>query len=146
MTIVRQILKSKGYQIYSVPPGASVLEALQLMADRGIGAILVMDEGRVLGIFSERDYARRGVLQGISTDVPIRDLMTDKVYFVRPEDTTEQCMVLMTDKHIRHLPVLEGENVVGVISIGDVVKTIIEDQQYKIQGLENYILGREYHF
>ena len=144
MTIVKQILQTKGNQIYSVLPTASVLEALQVMEDKGIGAVLVMENDRVLGIFSERDYARRGVLRGKSEFVKINEVMTRGVYYVGPEDSLDTCLAQMTDKHIRHLPVVEDGRVIGLVSIGDVVKSVISDQKMLIAGLENYILGTDY--
>lgn len=144
MTTVKNILKAKGNRIYAVPPTATVLESLKLMADKGIGALLVMDGDFLVGIFSERDYARRGILQGRQQDAPVQDMMTPMVYYVRPEQSIQDCMALMSARHIRHLPVIENNRVVGVISIGDVVKAIIEDQQHTISGLENYIMGGEH--
>ena len=145
MVTVRQILQTKGYRIFSVKPDNTILDALQVMAENEVGAVLVIRNGDVLGIFSERDYARRGVLKGNSVDLPVEEVMTRFIYYVSPTSTLEECMAQMTDKHIRHLPVMENGKVIGVISIGDVVKTMISDQQNLIQGLESYILGREYH-
>jgi CBS domain-containing protein len=141
-TTVLGILKEKGYQVWAVPPTATVREALELMAEKRIGAVLVMDGDALVGIFSERDYARRGVLMNRGPQTPVADLMTSPVYCVTPQQTIEECMGLMTQKYIRHLPVADGETVLGVISIGDVVKEVIADQQDLIKGLENYILGR----
>ena len=141
-TTVQSILRRKGDQIWSVTPATSIHAALELMADKKIGAVLVMDGSTLVGIFSERDYARRGVLMNRGPETPINDVMTYPVYCVTPLQTLEDCMGLMTDKHIRHLPVADGETILGVISIGDVVKEVIADQQYLIKGLENYILGR----
>ena len=144
MATVKQILQTKGGLVYSAPPTATVLEALQMMDSRGIGAVLVMEGEHVKGIFSERDYARRVVLRGKSELVPISDVMTRGVYYVGPDDTLETCLAQMTDKHIRHLPVVESGKVIGLVSIGDVVKAVISDQKLLIAGLENYILGREH--
>lgn len=141
-TTVQSILKRKGNQIWSVSPSSSIRAALELMAEKKIGAVLVMDGGTLVGIYSERDYARRGVLMNRGPETPINDVMTFPVYCITPDQTLEDCMGLMTDKHIRHLPVADGETILGVISIGDVVKEVIADQQYLIKGLENYILGR----
>jgi len=144
MKTAGDILKSKGNAVYSISPTATVLDALTIMAEKGIGAILVMEAGKVVGIFSERDYARRVVLQGKSESAPVSEVMTEDIYFVHPEQTTEECMAQMTDKHIRHLPVLDNEKVVGVISIGDLVKALISHQQDLIRNLEDYIMGRDY--
>ncbi|HEX7434022.1 MAG TPA: CBS domain-containing protein [Anaerolineaceae bacterium] len=145
MATVRQILKTKGYRVCSVRPDDSILDALHVMAENEIGAVLVMQDEDILGIFSERDYARRGILKGNPPETPVSKLMTSLIYYVSPAQTLEECMAQMTDKHIRHLPVLENGKVIGVISIGDVVKTMLSDQQNLIQGLESYIVGREYH-
>lgn len=139
---VQSILREKGHQVWSVSPTASVRDALEIMAEKKIGAVLVMDGRALVGIFSERDYARRGVLMGRGPEAPVGELMTSPVYCVAPTQTIDECMHLMTQKYIRHLPVAEGETIVGVISIGDVVKEVIADQQYTIKGLEDYILGR----
>ncbi len=144
MAIVRQILQTKGYDVYSVPPEATILDALKLMERRGIGAVLVMSGDKVQGIFSERDYARRGVLKGRDVSTPVEQVMTKTVYYVSPAESVEECMAQMADKKIRHLPVVEDGKVVGIISIGDVVNAIITNQKSLINGLENYILGRDY--
>lgn len=141
-TTVQSILRQKGSQVWWVTPDASILQALELMAERKIGAVLVMEAGSLVGIFSERDYARRGILLNRGPETPISQVMTYPVYCVTPQQTLEECMGLMTEKHIRHLPVADGETILGVISIGDVVKEVIADQAHLIQGLENYILGR----
>jgi CBS domain-containing protein len=126
-------------------PDAMVYDALKLMADKNVGAVLVMDADRLVGILSERDYARKVILHGKSSkDTPIREIMTQRVVYVRPEQTAEECMALMTDKRVRHLPVLEDDQVVGVISIGDVVKSIISEQEFIIEQLERYISGTVY--
>lgn len=140
MFIVKQILNEKGRDVWAVPPDATIYEALELMAEKNIGAVLVMDGDTLVGIFSERDYARKVILQGKSSrETLVRDGMTDEVICVRPDQSIEGCMGLMTDKRIRHLPVLEGDSVVGVISIGDVVKGIISQQANTIEHLESYI-------
>ena len=144
MAIVRQILQTKGYDVYSVPPEATILDALKLMEWRGIGAVLVMSGDKVQGIFSERDYARRGVLKGCDVKTQIDEVMTKTVYYVSPAESIEECMAQMADKKIRHLPVVEDGKVIGVISIGDVVNIMIANQKSLISGLENYILGRDY--
>ena len=142
-TTVQSILRQKGSQVWWVTPDASILQALKLMAERKIGAVLVMEAGSLVGIFSERDYARRGILLNRGPETPISQVMTYPVYCVTPQQTLEECMGLMTEKHIRHLPVADGETILGVISIGDVVKEVIADQAHLIQGLENYILGKQ---
>jgi len=140
MQTVHDILKKKGSEICSVSPDTSVYDALKLMAEKNIGAVLVMQAGRPVGILSERDYARQVILKGkASKDTPVREIMTARVIFVRPEQSVEDCMALMTDKHIRHLPVLEGETLLGILSIGDVVKAVISEKQFRIEQLENYI-------
>jgi CBS domain-containing protein len=126
-------------------PDAMVYDALKLMAEKNIGAVLVMDANRIVGILSERDYARKVILHGKSSkDTPVQEIMTQRVVYVRPEQTAEECMALMTDKRVRHLPVLEDDQVVGVISIGDVVKNIISEQEFIIEQLERYISGTVY--
>jgi len=140
MTIVSQLLRNKGDAVWSVSPETSVYVALELMAAKNIGALLVLDDEKLAGIFSERDYARKIILHGKSSkDTPVKDIMTFKVVTVRPDQNIADCMALMTDKHIRHLPVLEDDKVIGVISIGDVVKGIIAEQEFHIEQLESYI-------
>lgn len=142
MHTVSHCLQTKGSQVYSIHPEASVYEALDLMADKDIGALLVMEGERLVGIFSERDYARKIILHGKSSrETPVREIMTPRVVVIRPDQSLDDCMALMTGKHIRHLPVVEGDKVVGVISIGDVVKEIIAEQEFVIEQLENYITG-----
>ncbi len=137
---VRQLLQKKGSEIFSIGPGATVLEALKLMAEKDVGALVVLDGSRLVGIFSERDYARKIVLHGkFSKETAVKEIMTTRVLCVEPSNTVEQCMALMTQRHIRHLPVLEGEKVVGLISIGDIVKETISEQQFTIQQLEAFI-------
>jgi CBS domain-containing protein len=129
--------------VWSIPPDASVYEAIKLMADKGVGALLIMEGQRLVGIVSERDYARKVILQGKSSwDTPVSEIMTDKVFYVRPDQTVEDCMALMTAQRIRHLPVLDDERVIGVVSIGDLVKAVISEQEVRIQQLEQYIMGR----
>ena len=140
MKTVQQLLESKRYSVVSVAPSSTVLEALKVMAEKEIGAVIVIDGEHLVGIFSERDYARKVVLQGKSSkDTPVREIMTDKVVCVRPEQTIDDCMGLMTDKRIRHLPVLEHKKVIGVISIGDVVKEMLSEKEFVIKQLESYI-------
>lgn len=139
---VSQLLRRKGGGVHTTYPGATVYEALQHMAEKNIGALLVIEGGKLAGIFSERDYARKVILQGKTSHVThVREIMTDKVFFVRPEDTIEECMALMTAQHIRHLPVLSNDEIVGVISIGDVVKAVIDEQGFVIEQMANYITG-----
>lgn len=138
----RDLLRVKGTDVWSVSPDATVYEALELMAEKNIGAVLVMDEERVVGILSERDYARKVVLRGkASRDTRVREIMTENPIGVLPHRTVEECMAVMTDKHVRHLPVIDGNRVIGLVSIGDVVKDIISQQEFVIQQLENYITG-----
>lgn len=137
MKTVGDILQNKGSDIYSVTPRTSVQEALKIMSDRNIGAVLVIEEGKFIGILSERDYARRATLQGGSLkDTQVSDLMTREVLSVDPEKTVEDCMLLMTDNHIRHLPVIENDKLIGIISINDVVKMIMSKQEFAISGLK----------
>ncbi|MBN2207115.1 MAG: CBS domain-containing protein [Candidatus Aminicenantes bacterium] len=143
MMTVKEILDAKGRDVWTVTPGAKVLDALRIMAEKLVGALVVVEEGRVVGVISERDYARKVILEGkTSKDTPVKDIMTSPVYGVRPESTAEECMGLMTGKHIRHLPVFEDEKLVGVVSIGDVVKSIMTDQKVTIENLQNYIMGK----
>lgn len=145
MKIVQDILRTKGNAVWSVAPGSTVLDALKLMADKNIGALLVMGAGQVQGVFSERDYARKVVLEGrTSLTTSVQEIMTTEVIYVRPEQTLGDCMALMTHARVRHLPVMDGPRLLGIISIGDVVKEIISDQDMEIEQLENYILGRGY--
>ncbi|TCC94448.1 CBS domain-containing protein [Pedobacter frigiditerrae] len=140
MKTVQQILNTKPIQVFSVTPATSVLDALQIMTDKNISALLIMTEDSLVGIFTERDYARKIVLQGKSSkDTAISDVMTASPITVTPSDSIELCMQIMTDKHIRHLPIAEGEKVAGMVSIGDVVKFIIADQKQTISQLESYI-------
>lgn len=137
------MLRTKGQAVWSIDADASILDALKLMAAKEIGALMVMVGGQITGIVSERDYARKVVLHGKSSkDTPVREIMTRKVLYLRPEQTVEECMALMTDKHIRHMPVLDGDQMIGVVSIGDIVKSIISEQQFLISHLENYIRGK----
>lgn len=142
MHTVKQLLESKGHDVWSVSPDTSVLEAIKKMADKRVGALLVLDRGKPVGIVSERDYARKVILQGRSSqETPVKDVMTTRVVCARPDLNVEECMAIMTDKRIRHLPVMEGDEVLGMISIGDLVKAIIAEQQFIINQLERYITG-----
>ena len=141
MKSLKQLLDENRREVISVGPGDTVLQALNLMAKHDIGALLVMDQGKPAGIFSERDYARKVVLHGKSSkDVPVREVMSEKVIYVKLAQTVEECMAVMTDRHIRHLPVLdEAGQVVGFLSIGDMVKETISEQKFLIEQLEHYI-------
>ena len=142
MKTVAQLLRAKPHSILSVAPDTAVFRALQLMAENNVGALLVLDGSTLVGIFSERDYARKVILVGKSSkETQVREIMSSHVLYVRPQQTIEDCMALMTDKHVRHLPVLEEHRVIGVISIGDVVKSIISEQEFMIEQLQNYISG-----
>jgi CBS domain-containing protein len=140
MTTVRTLLERKGRAIFSVEPQAAVLDAIRLMAEHHVGALIVMRGAALEGIVSERDYARKVILRGRSSaDTPVRDIMSSPVLTVTLDTTVQQCMQLVTDRHVRHLPVLDGTRVVGMISIGDLVKAVIADQQQQIEQLETYI-------
>lgn len=142
MKTVRQLVESKGAAVVSVAPDTNVFDALKVMAEREIGAVLVLDGGRLVGIMSERDYARKIILKGKSSqETRVREIMTDRVVYAKPEHTVPECMALMTDKRIRHLPVLDGDRLIGVLSIGDLVKEMICEQEFIIRQLEGYIHG-----
>lgn len=143
MKTARQVLASKPTQaIYSIQPSATVYAALQLMAEKSIGALLVMEHGKIVGILSERDYARKVILmQRTSRETLVRDIMTTAVVYVRADQTTDECMALMTQHRLRHLPVMEGDELIGMLSIGDLVKDIISEQRFIIEQLEQYIAG-----
>lgn len=140
MRTVRQLLEAKSPEVLAIGPDAPVLEAIKLMATHGIGALLVMDGPELVGILSERDYARKVVLEGRSSrDTPVREIMSSQVQTVAPSHGCPHCMSLMTERRIRHLPVVEDGRVVGVISIGDLVKAVIADQQHELEHLQRYI-------
>ncbi|WPU55100.1 CBS domain-containing protein [Stenotrophomonas acidaminiphila] len=142
MQTVRQLLGTKSPEIHAVAPDSAVIDAIRLMAEKGIGAVLVMDGARLAGILSERDYARKIVLRDRSSrDTPVAAIMTAEVVTVTPADTVEDCLQLVTDRRIRHLPVVEGGVVLGVISIGDLVKSVIEQQRRELGQLQQYIVG-----
>lgn len=143
MKYVHDILKSKGSIVYSVEPNVMVYSAIEQMCDKNIGGLMIVENGKLVGIFTERDYARKLILKGKSSkDTPIKDLMTPNPFTVSPQSSIEDCMKLMSGKHIRHLPVEENGKLIGMISIGDVVKYIIEDQKSTIAHLEQYIAGQ----
>jgi CBS domain-containing protein len=140
MKSIRQLLQSKPGGLCTIGPDATVFDALKLMAEKNIGALLVVRNDKLVGIVSERDYARKVILLGKSSrDTPVREIMTQRAVCVQPDNTVEECMALMTDKHVRHLPVIENEKLIGVLSIGDLVKETISEQQFMIQQLESYI-------
>ena len=142
MHTVGQLLRSKGGQVYSVTPADSVLRAIELMATRHVGALLVLNQDALLGIISERDYARKVILKNRSShDTPVGDIMTAEPVTVGPNDSVRHCMEVMTEGHFRHLPVMDSGRVIGMLSIGDLVKAVIEDQSQKIEQLERYIAG-----
>ncbi len=142
MKLARNILDSKGKDIWHVAPDDSVLDAVRTMADKSVGALLVLNHGKLVGIISERDYARKVILKGRSSEkTMVKEIMTKEVVSTRPEQTVEECMLVMTENRIRHLPVLQDERVVGILSIGDLVKAIIEEQNFTIRQLETYITG-----
>ncbi|MBM3394588.1 MAG: CBS domain-containing protein [Betaproteobacteria bacterium] len=140
MKTVQQILESKSLKLLAVSPDATVYDALKLMAEKEVGALLVLEDEHLAGIFSERDYARKVILHGKSSkETRVQEIMTAKVVCVAPLQTMDQCMALMTDKRVRHLPVIDNNKVVGIISIGDAIKEVIADQQFQINQLEQYI-------
>jgi CBS domain-containing protein len=140
MSTVKNILQQKGQQIWYVTPETTLRDALKMMAAKNIGAVIVLDGHDIAGILSERDYARSVITaESISLDDPVRTIMTSPVYYVTPEHTVEECMNLMTTKHFRHLPVITGQDVIGLISIGDVVKQILLEKEQEIESLEDYI-------
>ena len=140
MKTLKQLLQAKPLGILSIAPDARVFDALKLMAEKNVGALLVMDAGQLIGIITERDYARKVILKGKSSlDTPVREIMTDAVLCVHPDQSVGECMGLMTDKRVRHLPVMDGGKLIGVLSIGDLVKETISEQQFVIKQLESYI-------
>jgi CBS domain-containing protein len=140
MTTIKQILDTKGYDVWSIHPQESVFAAIQQMAEKEVGALVVLEGDTVVGIISERDYARKVILKGRSSrETPVRDIMTSDVICVRLDQSIEECMTIVTERRIRHLPVLDSGRLVGIISIGDLVKTIIVEQQFIIEQLEHYI-------
>jgi CBS domain-containing protein len=143
MYSVKDILNEKGYDFWTVEPNTTVYEALKKMAGKDIGALIVIKDNKMIGIFSERDYARKIILKGkTSKDSTVGELMSEKVYYVKLTATIDECMQLMTNQHVRHLPVLEKEKLIGIVSIGDIVNKIIKDHKNQIQLLEDYITGK----
>jgi CBS domain-containing protein len=139
-TVARVLKEKESGAVFGTSPDASVYEALQMMADKNVGALIVLDEGRLVGILSERDYARKVILLNrVSRDTRVAEIMTDTVLTVTPDETVDDCMAMMTHRRIRHLPVVDGTEVVGVISIGDVVLSVIAEQRFMIEQLESYI-------
>ena len=139
---IRDILQEKGTTIWSTAPDDTVLDAISRMAEYGVGALLVIDDGQLVGFFSERDYTRKVILEGLaSRDTPVEKVMSTPVISISPDATVQQGLSMMTEKHIRHLPVTDGSGVIGVVSIRDLVKAVIEDQQALIEQLERYITG-----
>ncbi len=143
MYLVKDILKEKGNEVYTVEPEATVYEALKKMAGKNIGALLVVKKEKVVGVFSERDYARKIILKGKSSkDSTVGELLSERIFYVKPTTTTTECMQIMTDHRVRHLPVLDNDKLVGIVSIGDIVNKTIQGQKDTIKQLEDYILGK----
>lgn len=142
MATIRQLLESKGGDVWSVGSEASVFDAIGVMAEKGVGALVVLDGDKLVGIISERDYARKVVLkERASKQTPVREIMTKDVLYARPDHTVEECLSIMTEKRIRHLPVMDGDKLLGIVSIGDLVKSVIAEQKHVIEQLEHYISG-----
>lgn len=140
MKLIKHILEAKGNDVWTITPDEAVYDALQLMADKNVGALVVAQDGQIIGVISERDYARKVILKGKSSrETLVREIMTSPAICVTPDKTVEQCLALMTDKHIRHLPVVDDGKLVGVVSVGDLVKSIIDSQKELIRQLENFI-------
>jgi CBS domain-containing protein len=143
MILVKSIMDKKGWDAWTISPDAKVIDALRIMAEKNVGALVVIEKDDIVGIISERDYARKIILKGLqSSDTLVRDIMSTQVYHVHPDSTAEQCLALITEKHIRHLPVRIQGKLVGVISIGDIVKAITADQKMTIENLEDYIVDK----
>ena len=142
MTTIRQLLREKGHNIYSVGPDSTVYDAIRKMADENIGSLVVMEGGKIVGIITERHYARNVVLKGrASPATRVREIMENNVLYAQPDQSVEECMAIMTDKRVRHLPVIEQGKEIGLVSIGDLVKSIISDQKFTIDQLEHFIRG-----
>lgn len=145
MILVSMILKAKGNEVVSVNPSTTMIDALEIMAEKNIGAIMVLDGGKPVGIFSERDFVREIAReQCLMLKLPVESCMTKELYCVTPSSSMDECMAIMTNKHIRHLPVMQGDELVGIISIGDIVKNMIEDKDLLIDNLQNYIFGPQF--
>jgi CBS domain-containing protein len=143
MTTVKDVLAEKGSNVWTISPEAKVLDALKLMAEKDVGALTVTHQDSLVGIISERDYARKVALRGKSSlDTQVKDIMTSRVYYVAPDTTTQECMAVMAKNRIRHLPVVQDGKLVGIISIGDIIKAVIVQQKIAIDHLENYIMGK----
>jgi CBS domain-containing protein len=142
MELIKNLIKVKGNEIWSIEPSASVFDAVKLMADKGIGALMVTQGNKLEGVISERDYARKVILKNrLSRETSVEEIMTTRVVYAHPEQNVEECMALMTEKHIRHLPIMVEEKLLAVVSIGDLVKSIIAQQQLTIKQLEQYVSG-----
>jgi CBS domain-containing protein len=144
MITVGELLGSKGHSIWSASPDDTVFDAIKLMDEKGVGALAVLNEGALVGMISERDYARRVILKGRSSkSTTVKDIMSTQVYYTFPSQTVDDCMVVMSERRIRHLPVLKGDELVGMVSVGDLIKDIIAEQKHMIEQLEHYIAGDE---
>ncbi len=142
MTILKMVLQGKSPNVWSVHPDDTVLDAIKLLAEKDIGALIVIEDDKPVGIFTERDYARNVYLKGMSSpETAVRDVMVSPVICVSPDQSVSECMILMTEKRFRHLPVMDGDKLVGMLSIGDLVKAVIAEQKYEIEQLEHYIHG-----
>ena len=142
MGTVRNLLEKKGNSVYSISPDSSVYDALEELEEKNLGGLVVVEKGKLIGVFTERDYARKVILKGRSSrETIVRDIMSSHPIFVNPDNTIDDCMQLMSDKFIRHLPVLENDELIGVISIGDIVRFIINEKDFIIENLEHYITG-----
>jgi CBS domain-containing protein len=143
VTTVQDVLDEKGHSVWTISPEAKVLSALKLMKEKNVGALIVTHRNKLVGILSERDYARKVILLGrTSLETPVKDIMTPGVYFASPETTTQECMAMMTKNRIRHLPVIHNDKLVGIISIGDIVRSVVSEQKTAIGHLEKYIMGK----